>query len=391
MRPSRVEKPLTLVVLQPTSLCNLNCTYCYVPGRLEAARMPDEILDAVFTKTLGSPLARSRRFEFLWHAGEPLTVGVEYFEKAVDKQKAATRGEMPINAVQTNGVLIDHRWTEFFKRNEFKVGISIDGPGFLHDAKRRKRGGQGSLKDALRGFHLLQDHGVEPAALAVLTRESLDYPDEIFSFFLENDIWSFGFNVEEVENQHTETSFGVRQGGTLPAWLREKYRAFFSRLFDLWWPLRGFVSIREIHDVIHGIQWKLKDPSYQRQPDESTRLGIITIAKNGDMTTFSPEFAGAEVPEFNNFVVGNILSIKKLEDILSNSTFRRLERLVERGRRCCAESCLYFDLCGSAFISNRYFETGSIDRAESMACVLQRKIVSEVILEKLKSPLLRAA
>lgn len=383
MRSDKASVPLTLVVLQPTSFCNLDCSYCYVPGRRDAAKMSETVLDAVFSKTLGAPIAQFRRFEFLWHAGEPLTAGLEFFENALESmRKHLPPGAKPVNAVQTNGSLINTEWATFFRRNGFKVGVSIDGPAFLHDKYRRNWAGKGSLKQALRGFHLLQDQGVEPAALAVLTRESLDHPDEIFSFFLENDIWSFGFNIEEVENQNSSSSLGVHHADP-PTWLRKKYRQFFSRLFDLWWPLRHYVSIREIQDLAHGIERKLADPSYQRQPDESTPLGIVTIAKNGDITTFSPEFAGAEAPEFDDFVVGNILEISSLTDILDSSVFHRMEAQAAAGRQECAKSCLYFDLCGSAFLSNRYFETGRFDGAESTSCILQRQIAARTVLDKL--------
>jgi hypothetical protein len=41
----------------------------------------------------------------------------------------------------------------------------------------------------------------------VLTRESLRYPEEIFAFFLDNGTRSVGFNLEEVENANTTSSF----------------------------------------------------------------------------------------------------------------------------------------------------------------------------------------
>jgi uncharacterized protein len=377
-------KPLTLVVVQPTSLCNLNCTYCYVPDRKNATLITDSMLDAIFRTTVGSPLSKTRRFEFLWHAGEPLTAGIHFFQRAMDICEAyKTAGETVVHSIQTNGVLINQEWIDFFKKYNFKIGVSIDGPAFLHNANRKTWGGKDTLDKALRGYRMCLENELNPAVLAVLTKDSLDYPDEILEFFVENEIWSFGFNAEEVENMHQVTSYGSTNADP-PQWLRDKYREFFSRLFDLWWPLRYAISIREFRDITYGIRRKYKLPDHFRRPDETAELGIVTIQKNGDITTFSPELAGAKSTEYRDFVVGNILQIQSLEEIKHHPIYKKLHSEIDNGRRLCAQSCLYFDFCGSAFVSNRYFETGRFDGAESTSCILQRKIVASVVIEKLQ-------
>jgi uncharacterized protein len=384
MSRGETRLPLTLVVLQPTSFCNLNCQYCYVPGRKDPSLMGDDVLESVFSKTVGSPLGRERQFEFLWHAGEPLTAGISFFKKAIHYcNRFKPADATVVHSIQTNGVLINTQWVEFFKTNGFKIGISIDGPDFLHNKYRKTWGGHNTLDKALRGYRLCMEANLNPAVLAVLTSDALDYPEEIFEFFVNNEIWSFGFNVEEVENTHLTTSFGC-SGANPPLWLRKKYEAFFSHLFDLWWPLRSSISIREFRDVTYSIQRKFKFPDHFRQPDETANLGIITIQKNGDITTFSPELAGAKSPEFNDFVVGNILDIESLEQIQQHPVFKKLNHLIEQGKKQCAEECLFFDFCGSAFVSNRYFETGRFDGTESTSCILQRKIISTVVIQKLQ-------
>jgi uncharacterized protein len=384
MSRSEPGKPLTLVVVQPTSLCNLNCSYCYVPGRKDATLMSDAVLEAVFRTTVGAPIGKERRFEFLWHAGEPLTAGLPFFQKAVDIcNRVKQTDDAVVHAIQTNGVLIDQAWISFFKENHFKIGVSIDGPDFLHNANRKTWGGKDTLEKALRGYRLCLEADLNPAVLAVLTKESLEHADALFEFFVENEIWSFGFNAEEVENVHLETSYGVTNANP-PSWLRQKYHAFFSRMFDLWWPYREVLSIREFRDITYGIQRKYRYPDHFRKPDETSELGIVTIQRNGDMTTFSPELAGAKSAEYGDFLVGNVLEIDSIEQIKVHPVFQQLRTLIDQGRHRCAEQCLYFDFCGSAFVSNRFFETGRFDGTESTTCILQRKIVAAVVLEKLQ-------
>lgn len=381
----RVAGPVTLIILQPTSLCNLNCRYCYVADRRDARRMETSVLEAAFAKILQSDHAVGRRIEFLWHAGEPLTVGIDFYRTALELTERYRRPETTtLHAVQTNGVLVTPEWARFFKDNCFKVGVSIDGPAILHDRNRRDWSGRGSLEKTLRGYRRLQEAGVNPAALAVVTQQTLDHADALFDFFIDNEICSFGLNVEEVENVHLETSFGSTNASP-PASLRRRFEEFFGRVFDLWWPLRDFVSIREIRDVLYGIQSKMRWDSYTRHPDESAEMGIITILKNGDVSTFSPELAGANAPAYGNFIVGNVNEMDSIDAIRAHPVYRAMRRDISRGRRRCARSCHYFDLCGSAFISNRYFETGRLDGTESTTCILQRQIVAKVVIARLQA------
>jgi uncharacterized protein len=129
----------------------------------------------------------------------------------------------------------------------------------------------------------------------------------------------------------------------------------------------------------------VRNPEHFRRPDETAVLGIVTVQKNGDVTTYSPEFAGAVAPEYQNFVVGNVLRLRSIEEILTHPVFRLMHDQIEIGRKRCADSCLFFDLCGSAFVSNRYFETGRLDGTESTSCILQRQVVASVVLEKLQA------
>jgi uncharacterized protein len=64
----------------------------------------------------------------------------------------------------------------------------------------------------MRGFVLLKEHGILPGAICVLTRISLRYPEEIFTFFFDNGFRDIAFNVEEVENFNTQSSLMLHRG-----------------------------------------------------------------------------------------------------------------------------------------------------------------------------------
>jgi uncharacterized protein len=148
-----------------------------------------------------------KRPTVLWHAGEPLLVGIEWFKQAVriiDEENV--HGVSIKHSIQTNGVLIDARWCQFFRSNSFEIGISADGPSFVHDVKRRNWGDRGSFGKMQQGLAALRAHGLSYAGICVLTEASLPFPDEIFEFFLNENFSSVGFNAEEIEGFNTSSS-----------------------------------------------------------------------------------------------------------------------------------------------------------------------------------------
>lgn len=370
------------VIVQPTSGCNLNCAYCYVPNRRDYSRMQDETVNAVTAKVLQSEFVRDE-VEFVWHAGEPLTAGIQFYERAVDAiHRHNTRNIAVKNCLQTNGVLVDDRWLKFFADNGFIIGISIDGPAFLHDRNRVNWSRRGSHRDTMRGFKMLRDCGLSPGVICVLTRESLCYPTEIFSYFLRHGVGYLCFNLEEVENANRTSSFTSASGTASRAQLIDEYRRFISEFFDAWRPHASQMVVREFRDLTSIFQRVLSDRSYRSRPLETVDLGIITIQKNGDITTFSPELAGARSVEFGNFVVGNILT-DTLASIVQHPTFLHMRQQVTQGINNCETSCSYFAMCGGGFASNKLSENGSFTSTETMTCVLHRQTLASVLLEKL--------
>ena len=67
--------------------------------------------------------------------------GVEFFRKAVELQKQHLPADKKIiNGIQTNGTTLDDEWCEFLGKENFYVGLSLDGPRELHDHYRVTKG-----------------------------------------------------------------------------------------------------------------------------------------------------------------------------------------------------------------------------------------------------------
>lgn len=375
---------LKLIVVQPTSLCNLNCSYCYVPNRKDKTIMNYVVLENLIAKVFSSKFTDEEGVEFLWHAGEPLLAGLDFYKTAINLIQHYNEKNIPvINSIQTNGTLVTDEWCDFFKENNINIGFSLDGPDFINGKYRKKWSGKSAHSSIMKGLRKLHENGIKPGLLCVLTKDSLQYPDELFQFFLENEFHSIGFNIEEIENENTFSSLKPEGGNhDVTKEIKDLYSKFISRFFDLWFPHRQSIKLREFEDIIYIIDRKLQGIDHVRTPDELKRLGIVTIQKNGNITTYSPEFAGAKSEKYSNFIVGNIMT-DNFEDILNNENFKYISSEVDKRIDSCKTSCEYFDVCGGAYISNLFFETESLIGTESSSCILHRKVLSNALIDKL--------
>ena len=173
---------LKLLVIQPTALCNLDCVYCYVPDRVDRRRLPISLLEKLLAAVRKSRIAAEQEeLRILWHAGEPLAAGTDFYREGFAATERVVRDRWRIrHSIQTNGTLVTEEWCELFRANSVSIGVSLDGPAQLHDAKRRSRGGRGSFLRVMRGIELLRAHDIGFSVLCVLTSESIVSPDEMF-------------------------------------------------------------------------------------------------------------------------------------------------------------------------------------------------------------------
>ncbi len=183
---------------------------------------------------------------FTWHGGEPLLRPLSFYEKALELQRRYAGGRRTDNCIQTNGTLLDDEWCRFFRDNGFLVGISIDGPRRFHEPMRGA-----SFDRVLRGIDLLEKHGVEWNAMAVVNSQNVDCPVEFYRFFKSIGCRFLQFTpvVERMDCTHslmpgtveggmmTSTSVSAGQWGRFlcglfDEWLRADVGEIFVQLFD---------------------------------------------------------------------------------------------------------------------------------------------------------------
>jgi uncharacterized protein len=150
------------VVMQPTTLCNLDCTYCYLPHRTADRRMTVAVARAVARAV--NEWAGERRFSVVWHGGEPLATGRDRLGALLAPFSPGVE-----HHVQTNATLIDDAWCEFFTAHRMRVSVSVDGPEELNH-ERITRNGRPSYHRIMRGVAALRRHGIGFSALCVVSK-----------------------------------------------------------------------------------------------------------------------------------------------------------------------------------------------------------------------------
>lgn len=167
------------------SLCNLDCRYCYYLDKAflyggREPRMSYEMLETVIRKYAES--CEAPQLAFNWHGGEPLVMGLDFYRKAVEFERKYAGGRDILNTLQTNGTLLTAQWADFFASGNFLIGISIDGPEYIHDKYRSSKAGQPSFSKVMAGLQVLVRGGVEFNTLTALTKASEGHGLEIYQF-----------------------------------------------------------------------------------------------------------------------------------------------------------------------------------------------------------------
>lgn len=178
-------RAFTTLVKPVGSACNLGCTYCYyldkaaIYGGHEPV-MDDALLELYIKQYLEA--VEVPVVTFCWHGGEPLIAGIDFYRKAMALQEKYRGGKQVENTLQTNGLLVNDEWCDFFHDYHFLVGLSLDGPRDIHDAYRHDKGGRPTFDRVLHAAERMAAHGVDFNILCTVNARSEGRGREVYHF-----------------------------------------------------------------------------------------------------------------------------------------------------------------------------------------------------------------
>jgi uncharacterized protein len=363
------QSPLDLIMIQSTTFCNIKCKYCYLPNRDSKGRFPLELLEPLFAKLRRADLL-DRDVTMLWHAGEPLSLPIDYYREAFAIIAEAAGDTRIMHNVQTNGMLLTDEYARFLSEQNVSVGLSIDGPDFLHDRMRVTRAGRPTLGKVLEGLECLKRAKVAFSVIAVLTAESLRHPGRIYEFFRDIGARQIGFNVDEAEGDYRSSSMTGDLG--------ELFVNFLKHFYHLAARDGNRMKVRELDQGMDVLRGSMLSDSSASTNSESNPLSILNVDVEGNVSTFSPELIGHSAPQYDDFLFGNIRDIE-FEALYQNPAFARLNGAIQDGVTRCKQSCAYFAVCGGGAPSNKWFENGSFDSTETMFCRFKKQHVMDAL------------
>jgi len=397
--PSVGLSPVELVVLQGTSFCNLNCTYCDLSPD---SRSTKSSMDSALLERFFGELFVSGRFapelKVLWHSGEPLTLPPSYYDEAIDiilrLRDALAPGTVSLRfGIQTNGVLIDDNWCAFFKRHASRldIGVSCDGPSDLHDLFRVNWNGKSTHLQVLRGMDLLQSNGIKYKIIAVVSRQTLQNPDRFYQFFWNRreQLSGFHFNVlADCNSPDSELAYSVED--------RSAYYSFYRRMLELSRASQNGGNPFEILNFAQGTARILASknsngPTFFEQ--SSAPLRSLNVDSRGNVTTFyaglSADVLPDEYGDGNGFSLGNILKMN-LEDMVRSDKLQRIMQDFATSKHACETTCEYFSVCPGGFDILKRRSLGTFEASETAECVIHVKTLVDVLLDDIEAHLERA-
>ncbi len=348
---------MVTAIVKPTHKCNLGCIYCYVPETAEQGMMDEATLRNTIekvTKFNGNINGKKRETHFIWHGGEPLIMGLPFFEKIVEIEKPLREeGYRISNGIQSNGTLVNDAFLDFCEeQNDFNIGLSLDGPKEMHNTTRPYKDGSGSFDDVYKAVKLfkkrnekLRNEGKKGnlggGIICILNKLNIGKIDELYKFFHE-------------ENINIKINPLIRSGRALNGYEEisitpREYGEAMTKFFDMWFDdtnqrisIDPFEQImgNEMTNIPHGCQY-----------GDSCQNHYISVGPTGAV------YPCGRYDGLNEFHLGNI-NTDSIEDIDSRPIRKKLK---ERGagtvKGC--EPCDYKKICNSGCMHNAYMIRGN--------------------------------
>ena len=356
-------KPLYVMLKPAGAHCNLACKYCYYLEKNNLYQnshrhlMTDEMLEQ-FTREYIEAQTMPQVL-FTWHGGEPLMRSIDFYKKALALQKKYAHGKQIDNVIQTNGTLLTDEWCEFFAKNHWLVGISIDGPQEYHDHYRVTPAGKPSWEKVMQGIQLLKKHRVEWNAMAVVNAYNAEHPLEFYHFFRDNGCQYLQFTpiverLTEHEDGRTLASLAddreipLADASVTPA----QWGNFLCTIFDDWVRHDVGKTFVEIFDCTLA-NWMGVLPGICAYSKECGHAGVME--HNGDVYSCD-HFV------FPEYKLGNIRE-QSLIDMLygeKQQAFSRLKHtsLPRQCKECDMEFACHGECPKNRFEKDKYGEPG---------------------------------
>ena len=325
--------PAVNLLIKPASgICNMQCDYCFYCDEAEKRKqysygmMSESTLQNVIRKTF---LYAEHDCTIAFQGGEPTLIGLEFYEKVIEYVNKYNRKNISVHfALQTNGFAVDEKWCEFFKENNFLVGLSIDGLQKTHDRFRHDHTGNGTYERVLATSKLFDSHQIEYNILTVVNSETAKNIVPIYKEFKANG-WGYMQFIPCLD------PLGETRGMKPYSLTPGLYGTFLTQLFDLWykdWKRDRQPYIRQFENYVGILMGYLPESCEQRGI-----CGIQNVVE-ADGGVYPCDFY-----VLDDFLLGNLNQNSMAEIQEKRKEIGFIERSRNHSEKC--KNCRYFNIC----------------------------------------------
>lgn len=328
--------PLSTIVLNVNTGCNLGCSYCYKED-LKTPAAGEKMDFETARKSIDLLLregAQRERINVVFFGGEPLS-NLPLIEQVVDytNRRCEALGKTPDYSLTTNATLLKPKTVDWLNAERFSIAVSMDGPRHLHDRHRRTVGGGGTYDTVSSKVRMLLDrYTARPVGARVtLTRG----------------------NTEVLEiHQHLKTEIGFYEVGYAPVTssTQDAFALDGTELQNVFEQMKA-LGLEYQADALRGRNNGFSN-LHQLMTDlhQGTRkvlpcgagVGMLAVDKEGGLN-LCHRFTGSEVRTYGDVNAG--IDKTALGEFLS--------RAADRSDRAC-ESCRIRNLCAGGCYHESY-------------------------------------
>jgi uncharacterized protein len=289
-----------------------------------------------------------------------MLAGIWFYRQVVELQKRFNKKKF-VNAIQTNGMLINDEFAELFKEHAFSVGVSLDGPQAINDSVRIDKAGNGTFQRIAENLAFLKKHNVNFGILATVARHNVGHAGELYDF-LKNNGFSTTFSVLFLSGRARDN---IDRLSISPS----EFADFLVEVADLWMHDAEPTSMRFIELILGNLLaggQRNKTCIFCNKCHES----FLAIGPTGDLYPCC-FFQGHE-----NFKYGNIHETS-LSQIMETPVWHAMEERVEYIDHTCGR-CDIEEYCHGGCAFNALATHGTILKKDPY-CAAYRKAIPRMV------------
>lgn len=337
---------LTLI-LKPTNACNMRCRHCYHEEKgYDSSIMPFSLIEKLFNLIKN----RVEHLTIIWHGGEPLMVGLDYFKQAIIIENDILKEHDVKNSIQTNASLLTENFIDFFNNYHFNIGVSFDGQ--FNDLLRDK------TAIVEKNIELLKSKEANFGALTVITAQTLDKLIDIYNYFkLHNINYKFAYIFESGSAKYNKHLL-----------INEvEYVKNVRCFFDYWVSDESCnIHVDNFEKFVNMCLFKgVGECEYS-----SCLFHFLGVDSKGQLYPCGRSYS-------NEYNLGNVNDYAAIDEIFESLAYKNILLSSINRREKCKQMCDEFIYCQGGCNNNAIMENG-IQNNNGFSCKTFRQIFSYI-------------